>query len=234
MTATPDPSPCRGLAPSGPDCPTASPGASPTVAPVKQTGDGGLGSGVDGVLGTVMDLLPWILVALLLAVVVALLVDRARRRPALVASGAPAPRGPTPAPAPPSAPAPPPRTQAPPQATAGPPQAPAGLPPALVADLLTLADLATTPAVASQVRRMLRSAGIDPIEPAVGDPLDLDGHEVVTTAPAHDPGHHERVARVHRPGWRRGPEVLRPAAVELWVHAPDRPTNPPPTPTLPR
>jgi hypothetical protein len=192
------------------------------MAPVKQPVDGGLGSGVDGVLGTVIDLLPWILVGLLLAVVVALLVDRARRRPAVVASAAgqaqqaPAPRNPLPPPAPASPPAP-----------TGPP-APAGLPPALIGDLLTLADLATTPAVASQVRRMLRSAGIEPIEPAVGTPLDLDGHEVVATAPAPDPGQHERVARLHRPGWRRGPEVIRPAAVELWVH------TPPTTPTLPR
>lgn len=109
----------------------------------------------------------------------------------------------------------------------------AAVPPTLITELLTLADLATGPAIASQVRRVLRSIGIDPIEPAVGSPLDLDGLEVVATTPAPDAAHHERVARVHRPGWRRGDEVLRPAAVELWVLGPGRPAGSAGTPVTP-
>lgn len=209
MDPTPEPTSCRGIAPDGPDCPTTSPAVPPAEdSGVVQPDGAGVGSGVSDVLATVLDVVPWLLVVLLLAAVAALLADRARRSPAAAAE---------------------PREAGAPVAAAAPPEGgvPAvdALPRSLVDDLLVLADLGTTPAVASQVRRVLRSVSLEPIEPPPGTPFDLDQHEVVATSPVGDPVQHERVARVHRPGWRRGSEVLRPAAVELWVMAPPPPNR---------
>ena len=53
MDPTPEPTPCRGLSPDGPGCPTPTPAGPGIVQP-----DGGdTGSGVSGVLGSALDVL---------------------------------------------------------------------------------------------------------------------------------------------------------------------------------
>lgn len=206
MNATPEPTPvCRGVVPDGPGCTTAPPVPDPATVE---------GSGVGGLLGTVVDVLPWVLVAVLGALVVVLLVDRARRR----TSAAPRP-SPTPTPTDPG-----------PRAPVVTPVPPAPAAPVIdrvvVEELITLSDLASGPAVSAQVRRVLRALGVEPIVPVEGDLLDLDRHEVVATSPTSDPGARDRVVRVHRAGWRTGDVLLRPAAVEVWAMHPSPPHTP--------
>lgn len=172
-----------------------------TPSPGREIVDGGLD------LWEPLVLLPWVLSAVLaLAVVVlSVLVARQRRRR-------------TEAPRPPEPPVTPPVAAAPVPAASG--VGPDEHDAWVVAELLTLDDLVATPAPAAQVRRMLRQLGVVPITPEQDEPLDLSLHEVVATRPSTDPAARDLVAGVHRTGWRRGAEVLRPAAVEVWTTPP--------------
>lgn len=90
--------------------------------------------------------------------------------------------------------------------------------PDLVAGLLAVADLSTSPAVQSQVRTTLRSVGIDEMSAAPGEPFDVERHNGVGWLPTADPAQHMRVARAVRTGWTSATGVLRPADVEVFRH----------------
>jgi len=100
-----------------------------------------------------------------------------------------------------------------------PPPAPAPDPASspVVPELITLADLITTPAAQTQVVRALRTVGVEPIDAAVGAVFDPDVHEAVATRPAQDPAHAGTIAVVHRAGWYCASGVVRPAGVEVWM-----------------
>ncbi len=142
-------------------------------------------------------MIPWVLVVLLLAAVVAL---------AVKAFG----RGNRPAPAP---------VPVAPVSASVPVVAPAADPSAspVVPELITLADLITTPAAQTQVVRTLRTVGVEPVEATVGAPFNPDLHEAVATRPAQAPGQPGTIAVVHRTGWRSARGVVRPAGVEVWT-----------------
>lgn len=134
--------------------------------------------------------IPWVLVVLLLAVVVAL---------AVKAFGRSNRTAPAPALAPTAAP------------TSDPSTSPA------VPELITLADLITTPAAQTQVVRALRAVGVEPVEATVDAPFNPDVHEAVATRPAQSLGQAGTIAVVHRTGWRSARGVVRPAGVEVWT-----------------
>ena len=139
---------------------------------------------------SVGTVLPWALVVVLLVALGGVLV--LRRRPA----------APAPAPVPPVAPAP--------DLAAS----------AVVPELITLADLITTPAAQTQVVRTLRAVGVEPIDAVVGARFDPEVHEAVATRPAEHPTQTGTIAVVHRAGWRSAHGVVRPAGVEIWVADP--------------
>ncbi|MCL2466379.1 MAG: nucleotide exchange factor GrpE [Micrococcales bacterium] len=87
----------------------------------------------------------------------------------------------------------------------------------VVPELITLADLITTPAAQTQVLRALRTVGVEPVDAVVGDPFDPEVHEAVATRPAEDPNQNGTIAVVHRAGWRSAHGVVRPAGVEVWM-----------------
>jgi len=87
----------------------------------------------------------------------------------------------------------------------------------VVPELITLADLITTPAAQTQVLRALRTVGIEPVEAMVGAAFDPEVHEAVATRPAEDPSQTGTIAVVHRAGWRSPHGVVRPAGVEVWM-----------------
>lgn len=87
----------------------------------------------------------------------------------------------------------------------------------VVPELITLADLITTPAAQTQVVRALRTVGVEPVEAVVGAPFDPDVHEAVATRRADDPSQAGTIAVVHRAGWRSASGVVRPAGVEVWT-----------------
>ncbi len=108
---------------------------------------------------------------------------------------------------------------------------PASLDPAasvddLVAGLIAAHDLASVSgpdgseggiAVQVQLERTLRSAGVDRMLVAVGDPFNPHFHQVAATEPAPEPGLNHRIAREVRAGWYSATGVLRPAEVIVWT-----------------
>lgn len=85
---------------------------------------------------------------------------------------------------------------------------------ALVDELIVLADLATGPAVALQVRRVLTLAGIEEVAPELGTVFDPELHHVVQTVETTEHGAGE-IVEVVRPGWRRAGVLLRPVEVAV-------------------
>lgn len=101
------------------------------------------------------------------------------------------------------------------------PQIPAPLtsdaqPAAAVEGLIAVADLSDSPVVLAQVERSLRQLGIEHVLVTQGDLFDTEVHHAVGWQDTPTPGVHHRVAKVVRTGWRTGPEVIRPADVELY------------------
>lgn len=76
--------------------------------------------------------------------------------------------------------------------------------------------------VAGMLRRQLlqvldTAAAVTPFAPAAGEPFDARLHAGVGAVPTGDRGEDGRVARVRRPGFRRGLDaLLRPADVEVF------------------
>ncbi|MCL2091151.1 MAG: nucleotide exchange factor GrpE [Micrococcales bacterium] len=169
--------------------PTQEPITTTTVSPEPTTGDD---DGSD-VLATAI---PWVLVVVLLAAVVALAVKAFGRR-----------SSPTPVLAPVMAPV----TASVPVVAPDPAASP------VVPELITLADLITTPAAQTQAVRALRTVGVEPVEAVVGTTFNPDVHEAVATRPAETPDQAGTIAVVHRAGWRSARGVVRPAGVEVWT-----------------
>jgi molecular chaperone GrpE (heat shock protein) len=90
----------------------------------------------------------------------------------------------------------------------------------VVPELITLADLITTPAASVQAVRTLRTLGVEPIAAEVNGPFIPDIHAAVATRATNDPARANTIAVVHRAGWRSASGVLRPADVEIWVAGP--------------
>ncbi len=158
-----------------------------TVGPAPVSGDGNSSDGPGAMI-------PWILVVLLLAAVVALAVKAFGRRDR-------------------TAPVPvlPPVTASVPVVVPDPAASP------VVPELITLADLITTPAAQTQVVRALRTVGVEPVDAAVGAPFDPEVHEAVATRPAGPSDQVGTIAVVHRAGWRSAHGVVRPSGVEVWT-----------------
>ncbi|MDR3068300.1 MAG: nucleotide exchange factor GrpE, partial [Cellulomonas sp.] len=163
------------------DLVTPEPTVTVTVSPQPASGDDGSGG-----VGT---MIPWILVVLLLAAVVALAVKAFGRRH---------PTAPVPVLAP---------------ITASVPVVPDPAASPVVPELVTLADLITTPAAQTQVVRALRTVGVEPVEVTVGAPFNPEVHEAVATRPAESSDQVGTIAVVHRAGWRSVHGVVRPAGV---------------------
>lgn len=107
--------------------------------------------------------------------------------------------------------------QAGPRQPAAHPSPPARADRALVAQLIELIDLASSPPVIAQGERILTSLGIAAMPVAAGDQLDLRRHTVVNSEPTGDSWQNERVSAVLRRGWVEGDDVVRPASVTVWV-----------------
>jgi hypothetical protein len=86
----------------------------------------------------------------------------------------------------------------------------------LVQGLIGTYDLSGSDLVRAHVQKSLRGAGIVAISPEPGEPFDIALHNGVAAIPAPNPDLAFRIARVLRPGWRSGGEILRPADVEVY------------------
>jgi hypothetical protein len=154
-------------------------------------------SSADEGVPVVLAVVPWVLVAILLAAVAALFIKMRGRG------------GPQAVPVP---------VQAPPSDLAASP---------VVPELITLADLITTPAAAVQATRALRTLTVEPVEAEVDGSFSPDIHAAVATRVTTDPAQVNTIAVVHRAGWRSPSGVLRPADVEIWVAASTGEATPP-------
>lgn len=85
-------------------------------------------------------------------------------------------------------------------------------------ELIVLADLATGPAVALQVRRVLALLGIEEVSPDLGTPFDAEEHHVVATVEDDERSAGE-IVEVVRPGWSQAGVLIRPAEVSVVVDA---------------
>ncbi|GAY11840.1 nucleotide exchange factor GrpE [Pseudonocardia sp. N23] len=157
----------------------------------------------------------WILLGAVVLAVLAFLGGRlsAPRRGTHVPAGPPAAaaaRGPDPGtgPVPVAVPAGPP-PMAPPR--------PGAREAALVDGMIGAHDLAADEAQQRHLEHVLRRAGIVPVVPAPGAPL--EHAEVVGTAPAASPDEVGTVADVVRHGWAGGGAIVRPAQVIVYVEA---------------
>ncbi len=104
----------------------------------------------------------------------------------------------------------------------GPPGAAVGPDPGavdeLVDGLLGVHDLAEgNVAVRSQIRQVLRRAGVEIITAEPGCPFD-PAWQTVVDRDTGDDGQPGTVSRIVRPGWRRAGTVLRPMEVVLWTN----------------
>jgi len=169
---------------------------------------------------TVLTVLPWALVVVLLIAVgvLAALVFGRRNRWTPAPPPPPLPV-PAPAPLPVLAPAPVPAPAPAPAPSASPVDP--GLIDLVIPELITLADLTTTPTALTQLLRALRTIGIEPIDAAVGAPFNPEVHEAVATRPAEQPHLSGTIAVVHRGGWRNARGVVRPSGVEVWMSETD-------------
>jgi hypothetical protein len=85
----------------------------------------------------------------------------------------------------------------------------------LVLGLIGSHDLAGDDASRNHVEQTLRRAGVVALSPSPGSAVDTRCHEVVAVAATDDPAKVGLVVEVLRPGWARGPAVLRPAQVRV-------------------
>ena len=85
----------------------------------------------------------------------------------------------------------------------------------LVLGLIGSHDLAGDEASRHHVEQTLRRAGVVALSPPPGSAVDTRCHEVVAVAATDDPAQVGLVVEVLRPGWARGPAVLRPAQVRV-------------------
>jgi hypothetical protein len=85
----------------------------------------------------------------------------------------------------------------------------------LVLGLIGSHDLAGDDASRHHVEQTLRRAGVVALSPPPGSAVDTRCHEVVAVAATDDPAKVGMVVEVLRPGWARGPAVLRPAQVRV-------------------
>jgi hypothetical protein len=85
----------------------------------------------------------------------------------------------------------------------------------LVLGLIGSHDLAGDDASRHHVEQTLRRAGVVALSPPPGSAVDARRHEVVAVAATDDPAKVGLVVEVLRPGWARGPAVLRPAQVRV-------------------
>lgn len=106
--------------------------------------------------------------------------------------------------------------QGPASSTVTAPSVPAGPPPELVDELITLADLAGTPALAAQARRVLATLGVQEVCPAVGDRFDSYAHAAAGVNVTDDAARADTIATVVRVGWARSSRIVRPADVVVW------------------
>ncbi|MDJ0334597.1 nucleotide exchange factor GrpE [Salinibacterium sp. G-O1] len=97
------------------------------------------------------------------------------------------------------------------------PPPPPGLDMGLVDRLIDLADLATSPAVATQTERVLRYLGVQAVPAIVGEPFESTHHTVASTEPTDTAAQHERIVSVVRKGWEHDGALLRPADVTVSV-----------------
>lgn len=87
----------------------------------------------------------------------------------------------------------------------------------LVEGLLGVHDLAEgNVAVRSQIRQVLRRAGVEIITAEPGCPFD-PAWQTVVDRQVGDDEQRGTVSRIVRPGWRRAGTVLRPMEVVLWT-----------------
>lgn len=86
----------------------------------------------------------------------------------------------------------------------------------VIDELITLDDMTVSPAMSSQINRILRTAGAEKDSPEPGSPFDPNLHSAVSTVPGNGDGP-DTIADVIRPGWRIGSTVIRPAEVSVQV-----------------
>ncbi|MDQ1058391.1 hypothetical protein QFZ23_002292 [Arthrobacter globiformis] len=86
----------------------------------------------------------------------------------------------------------------------------------LLQALMGTYDLSSSEIVRAHVQKSLRTVGVTPITPTLGEPFDLELHNGVAGVTAPSPYLVFRVARVLRPGWRTDDAVLRLADVEVY------------------
>ncbi len=68
--------------------------------------------------------------------------------------------------------------------------------------------------IRTELLKALLAAGVEPVEPSVGDEFDPNQHEAVMRQPAEGVGP-DAISAVLQPGYRLGEMVLRPAKVAL-------------------
>ena len=56
----------------------------------------------------------------------------------------------------------------------------------------------------------------------VGEPFDPNHHEAIGSVPTSDPAQDQHVATVFQAGWQFGPQLLRPARVQVYLHQADQ------------
>jgi GrpE len=83
-------------------------------------------------------------------------------------------------------------------------------------ELITLADLATTPAMIAQSTRILGSIGVGQVSAQPGTRFDPNVHSAVSALASADPTIAGTIVTLVRPGWQTGNRVIRPA--EVTVH----------------
>ncbi|HVL84587.1 MAG TPA: hypothetical protein VM367_09950 [Pseudonocardia sp.] len=93
-------------------------------------------------------------------------------------------------------------------------------PDALVLGLIGSHDLAADDVQRRHVEQVLRGVGVVVVAAAVGDEPHPGRHEIVGTVPPAAPADIGRIARVVRPGWARGPDLVRPAQVVVHRRSP--------------
>lgn len=86
----------------------------------------------------------------------------------------------------------------------------------LVDGLMATYDLATTDAQRSRIVRTLRDVNVELVTPQSGDSFDAAEHKALASEPAPTPDGHGRIARIERPGWKRGGAAVRLPEVTVW------------------
>ncbi|MDQ0693197.1 nucleotide exchange factor GrpE [Arthrobacter sp. W4I7] len=88
----------------------------------------------------------------------------------------------------------------------------------VIEELIALDDMTVSPAMSSQINRILRTAGAEKDSPEPGSPFDPNLHSAVSTIPGNGDGDGPyTIADVIRPGWRIGSTMIRPAEVSVQV-----------------